>query len=427
MKKTLFWSCTLLGSLLLLASCKKDEEDDQTWKTIPQEEVSIEGGNAVFTVNGAQQSRGSVKVVATSSSQAQVTLTGIVPGYDEVNFTASLEKGDNSIYTFSGTSLLTDGPSIATLKSDMVHFVYRVSIKGEISLDGLVKASVTTQLSDECKGGLEGSWPIKRVAPVVNGAATAGPVWVNWTFTDSKYEGATVIGQLAGTMLGGVLANYLDEVTFTADGNITAKYWEDPESEGSSDEGDSFDIQKIFEYQPVLDETNNSYVYGNKHEDKWLESPVANYAFWFVRDGMLYVVPNLSVLSEDGDTSLDMGSLSESLQSLKALGVDVNTLTAEIMKIMENGVALKYSLDGNALKVYVDKSQCDPIIKSFIPALTVLDKMLSDLESSESEDDQQTVQMVKMVLAMLGLEKPSDFEGLWNATDTFEIELNFTK
>jgi len=142
---------------------------------------------------------------------------------------------------------------------------------------------------------------------------------------------------------------------------------------------------------------------------------------------MLYIVPNLSVLSEDGDTSLDMDSLSESLQSLKALGVDVNTLTAEIMKILENGVALKYSSDGNVLKVYVDKSQCDPIVKSFIPALPVLDKMLADLEASESEDDQQTVQMIKLVLSMLGLEKPSDFEGLWNATETFEIELNFTK
>lgn len=420
MKKTLLLGCSILGAVLLLASCNKEE--DQGWKTIPQDEVSIKDGNAHFTVNGVEQPQGSVKVVAKSSSQAQVTLSGIVPGYDEVIFTASLKKGDNSTYTFSGVSLLTDVPSIATLKSEAMpqDYIYRVAVEGDINTEGVVNASVTTQLSDEFKGGLEGSWPIKRVAPVVNDEASAGPLWINWTFTDSKYAGATTIGKLAGTILGGVLANYLDEVTFNADGNITAKYWEDSDS-------DEFDISKIFEYQPVLDEKTNSYVYGNKHDDKWIESPAANYAFWLVRNGMLYIVPNLSVLSEDGDTSLDMDSLSESLQSLKAIGVDVNTLTAEIMKILENGVALKYSSDGNVLKVYVDKSQCDPIVKSFIPALPVLDKMLADLEASESEDDQQTVQMIKLVLSMLGLEKPSDFEGLWNATETFEIELNFTK
>ena len=43
-RKFLFLGC-LLGSALLLASCGKDEVDE-TWKTLPQEEIAIENGKA---------------------------------------------------------------------------------------------------------------------------------------------------------------------------------------------------------------------------------------------------------------------------------------------------------------------------------------------------------------------------------------------
>ena len=169
-------------------------------------------------------------------------------------------------------------------------------------------------------------------------------------------------------------------------------------------------------------------IYGNDHNDKWLESPAANFAFWYVRDGMLYVVPNAAAFADEGDdTNIDLGSLQEELQKLAAVGVDVNTLTAEVMKIMKNGVALKYTQKDDALKIYVDKSQCDPFVKSFIPALPLLDQMYEELKKSTDESDQQTVQMIQLVFTMMGIEKPSDFEGMWNATEIFQIELNFKK
>ena len=41
----------------MLASCGKDEVDE-TWKTLPQEEIAIENGNAHFTVNGIDSKKG---------------------------------------------------------------------------------------------------------------------------------------------------------------------------------------------------------------------------------------------------------------------------------------------------------------------------------------------------------------------------------
>lgn len=420
-RKFLFLGC-LLGSALLLASCGKDEVDE-TWKTLPQEEIAIENGNAHFTVNGIDSKKGTVKVVAKSATEADVTLTGIVPGYNTVLVNATLEKGENSTYTFAGKAALTETPAIFTLKSSPIYPIYVVTVEGDINVEGKVNAKVTTNLSENFRGTLTDTWNINRIAPIVNGVPSTGVVWITWTFNDTKYAGATNLALIAGSMMGGLLSNYLDAVTFCPDGNITARYWE----EENEQEGGNL-LEKLFKYAPQEDEKGENMVYGNDHNDKWLESPAANYAFWYVHDGMLYVVPNAAAFAdEDDNTNVDLGSLQEELQKLAAVGVDVTTLTAEVMKIMKNGVALKYTQEGDALKIYVDKAQCDPFVKSFIPALPLLDQMYEELKKSTDENDQQTVQMIQLVFTMMGIEKPSDFEGMWNATENFQIELNFKK
>ena len=350
-------------------------------------------------------------------------MTGIVPGYNTVLVNATLEKGENSTYTFAGKAALTESPAIFTLKSTAQNPIYVVTVEGDINVEGKVNAKVTTNLSENFRGTLANTWNINRIAPIVNDVPSTGVVWITWTFNDAKYANATAIAMLAGSMMGGLLSNYLDAVTFCPDGNITARYWEDEDNQ----EGGNI-LEKLFKYAPQEDEKGENMIYGNDHNDKWLESPAANFAFWYVRDGMLYVVPNAAAFADEGDdTNIDLGSLQEELQKLAAVGVDVTTLTAEVMKIMKNGVALKYTQEGDALKIYVDKSQCDPFVKSFIPALPLLDQMYEELKKSTDESDQQTVQMIQLVFTMMGIEKPSDFEGMWNATEIFQIELNFKK
>ena len=309
------------------------------------------------------------------------------------------------------------------MKSTAQNPIYVVTVEGDINVEGKVNAKVTTNLSENFRGTLANTWNINRIAPIVNDVPSTGVVWITWTFNDAKYANATAIAMLAGSMMGGLLSNYLDAVTFCPDGNITARYWEDEDNQ----EGGNI-LEKLFKYAPQEDEKGENMIYGNDHNDKWLESPAANFAFWYVRDGMLYVVPNAAAFADEGDdTNIDLGSLQEELQKLAAVGVDVNTLTAEVMKIIKNGVALKYTQKDDALKIYVDKSQCDPFVKSFIPALPLLDQMYEELKKSTDESDQQTVQMIQLVFTMMGIEKPSDFEGMWNATEIFQIELNFKK
>lgn len=67
----------------------------------------------------------------------------------------------------------------------------------------------------------------------------------------------------------------------------------------------------------------------------------------------------------------------EILAQLKEFGVDVNALNAELQKILQRGVELKYSLDGDSLRIYVDKALCDPIVKLFFRHFLKLMSFLS--------------------------------------------------
>lgn len=117
----------------------------------------------------------------------------------------------------------------------------------------------------------------------------------------------------------------------------------------------------------------------------------------------------------------------EIISSLKEYGVDVNALNAELQKMLSRGVELKYSQDGDNLKIYVDMALCDPIVEALLPALKTLDAVLEELSKSDDPDDKETVETVQLIMGMLGLEKPSDFALVWKATTEFEIALNFTK
>lgn len=91
--------------------------------------------------------------------------------------------------------------------------------------------------------------------------------------------------------------------------------------------------------------------------------------------------------------------------------------------MLQRGIELKYSQDGDNLKIYADKALCAPIVEALLPALPTLDAILDQLVQEENE----TAETIKSVLAILDLKKPSDIATLWNATTEFEISLSFTK
>ncbi len=410
MKKCIMLLSGILAGAVMISSCNKDQ--DETWKTIPQGVITVDSGDAVFSVNGVEAPAGSIKVAPKSASSADVTLSGVVPGYSELVVRTSLSKSDEEgVYDFSGSTGLTEGPSI-NLKGAEPAEVYVISIEGTISMEGKATGRITTALTELGKGDIAGLWNVNRVAPAVDEMPTTGPVWVKWTVNDTeKYASAPQMGILAAALLGLTYADHLDQINLCESGNVTITYW-DGESETPDAE---------------LDESGENYIFSTTH-DEWYKTEEDNQVFWFARNGYFYLIPNADNLDiEDEEVDFSRETIYSTIKNLAVVKVDTEALTAVVDQVLKEGIAFKYEQSGDALKLYIDKSQIDPVVNAFIPALPYLDILLENYESSEDKSEQQTAQSIRIVLSMLGLEKPSDFEGLWNATTEFQIELNFVR
>ena len=222
-----------------------------------------------------------------------------------------------------------------------------------------------------------------------------------------------------------LVAETLDQVIFDGSGNIMAKYYEDLDL---GDDPMATIKALVGEIKPDL----KGNVTFKAHHNDWTISPKANLAFWYASDNSLFVVPDVSAIANaenPTDSKADMqgiddSSIKEIIKTLRKYGVDVDAVNAELTKILSRGVELKYSLDGGNLKVYVDKDLCDPMVTALIPALSVLDTLFEQLSQSNDPEDQKTVAKIKLIMDILGLEKPSDLGTLWKATTEFEFALN---
>ena len=171
------------------------------------------------------------------------------------------------------------------------------------------------------------------------------------------------------------------------------------------------------------------------HHTDWETSPKANLVFWYAMDNALFIVPNVSAIIDAADAEetrtdidgIDMSSVIEILATLKALGVDVDALNTELQKVLTRGIECKYTVNGQNLKIYVDKELCAPVIDALLPVLPTLDAVLEQLAQSHDPEDIKTLQTIKKIMNQIGLQKPSDLDLVWKATTEFEIAYNFTK
>ena len=85
---------------------------------------------------------------------------------------------------------------------------------------------------------------------------------------------------------------------------------------------------------------------------------------------------------------------------------------------------MKYVKTGDALKIYIDKEMAAPFITPLLPAL---DKLQEDMEKIiEAGEDENTIEMIQLVLGVLQIEKLTDIKTIWEEnTNEFEISLNF--
>lgn len=426
--------CALACALAFSVSCKKDDGPKADWKSIPSEIITAESGNAALAVNEVPVLVGNARFTANGAGTGILTLTNVIPGYSTVPVSVDMKSVDENTFSFTGKTSLSEGPAIISLKSEATVSVYDVEVEGTVTVDGRISVNASTHVSALAQGGLAGTWKIRRSFAAVEGemgmSPSGAPIWLNWKINDEQFSSLSAMASLAGIFGGAALGDYLDHVTFNENGNITAGYWKDAEDE-------DFDINKFFALAPTEPDVNGNFVFGNDHEDKWLESPAANLAFWHAEKGVLYVSPDIMAIAAAADagmppesestTTVDVSELISAIKDLAGYGVDVAALSSEVFKILQNGIALKYAVDGDNLTIFVDKALCDPIVKPLLPALKVLDQEYEELLKSEDPADQQAAQMIATVFGMCGVSKPSDFETIWNATDEFEISLSFEK
>ena len=407
MKKRLIYLAALAVSMGMISACS-DKADDN-WKNIPDNIITAESGDATLTVNGVPDKIGNTKLIASSKEKGTLTLTNVIPGYTTVEVPVTLKKISKEEYEFSGSENLASAPSIISLFSVDKTPIYTVSITGRISSDSKITVDATTAVSEAAQGGIAGTWKLQDNIVTKDGAVASSPIMLKWTSKDAQVNAKlAVLSNMAGLFGSMALFNVLQSVTFNADGNITASYYDGDFAMGG------------------MDETSGKLT--ATHTD-WTESPKANLAFWYTAGEYLFIVPNVEALSDDDDASdpdagsLDIKKVIEEISQLKEYGVDVTALVSELTKIMKQGFALKFTAEGDGLKIYADKSVCGNVISAIIPAAAMLDKVLPQL----IEENPELAQYVTMIQGMFGIEKFADLENIWKATDEFCITMNLAK
>lgn len=536
-KKKLFYLFALLCtvSLLTFTACSDDEDD--TWKQIPQTEIS--GEQAVMILNGAEITEGAVQMKVENESMGELTLRNIIPNYDELKVAVELQKQADESFLFAGTAsvvgnyvmtrvdmslppsltvevsgtIYLDGKVTVNVKADgaILHLgtyagstlslnysgslligktvVYSLqegvpvltlvgivpgeltvpligvytengSFQGETALNGTaVKAegtfqngvlvlNVSVKLSEAAQGGLAGEWPLaKTIATPLDewGFEIAyndyAPVRIIWTPIDETEKNGQNISALGTLFVSHLLAEVINSITLTDDGNLTASYY--PEMiTGQDAEGNPLDMQTwmmsklgALETAPV--------------ERKWLTSP-KNLMHWYAKDGLVYLIPNLPQIlmqaAADKGESLDIEAIMVILQQVnemddatlgatlaalgQQMGIDPAILQAldvklirEVLGWMTTGVPLKYTVTAEgAMRLYADKDMVSPFMPILLAFLPQLQAAFDEAVAADETG------MLQFVMAMLGLEKFTDLNDVWyKNTDQFAVGLGFQR
>ena len=397
--KNKFLLLLILG-VAFFASCSDD--DDKAWKKIPQDEIEIQ--KVTFEVNGEQATTGTLQMTVKNGSEAVLTLKNVIPGYATIPVNVKLEEQADDSFVFSGEEGLATPPAMLIVRSDAKPVILNVKVECKISVEGKVSATATTKLSEIAQAGLTGSWNLSATSSGEN-----APLFVVWSAIDLEKPNFENTMSLVNMFVPMVLFNALNQVTFHEDGNITAKYWE------------NFSMENMFANQ------DKGQLIAS-HDD-WSDSP-KNLAFWYAKNSMIYIVPNINAIAQQVNGNNEGVDISNSedimtlLAKLKEYNIDVDVLLPIVMQWITEGIPVKYVKTDDALKIYIDKEMAAPFITPLLPAL---DKLQEDMEKIiEAGEDENTIEMIQLVLGVLQIEKLTDIKTIWEEnTNEFEISLNF--
>lgn len=363
-----------------------------------------------------------VAVSVLSADKLALTLYGIIPGESEATIVVEPKTQSNSVSLIGEAT--TDGGAKVTYNGELV--------------DNNLSLKLDVVLPDAALGGLAGTWPLGRGLYDMTTYEYLEniPFIFEWPALNVAQEpNGEQLSLVATKLVSFVLAEVLNKVTFSPDGNILANYYPSlifPEGQDVQ----AWMMAKIFALSSEI----------TIEDREWLTSP-KNLAFWYTKEGKLYIVLNLDMILKkvSEDKGMDLTAVSEILKMLataddttlmqliatlaemdiiKELGLDLSGLSLaqmkEVLGWITTGIPLNYTVKGDVLSVYVDQDMVSPfmpILFSLLPALqTEFEKMVVENP------------MLGMLPMLLEIEKLTDIKTIWEEnTADFKLGINFTK
>ncbi len=450
--KKLFTLLAFAGALLA-GACSDDDNTPASWKQLPQEPVT--GEDLALTINGEVSPVGTVQLSVNDAKSGVLTLTSVVAGYPEVTVPVTLAETTEGVFSFTGST----GVSAPTVTRATDEPVFNIETSGTITPAGTVSAKVSTALTTAGQGGLVGSWPLSKddIAykdpdtweQIINETSALRLKWVSKDAEAWNGEGISNLVTLFGTH---ILSEVLNNITLSADGNLTASYYPGliTSKMRNPDTGEWVNTQEYMEENgatEMFDETTYwifsriSIYKPDPYQREWLTSP-KNLVTWYVSGGYIYLLPNLPQIlkqvTADGNADIDPAAILEMIQNFRemddaslkqtlsmlgsALGIDLSGLDVSLVRTvfgwLEAGIPLKYSHENGVVHLYIDKAMADPFMEFLLTLMPLVDTKFDEMAAEN--------QMLGMVKYMLGIEKFTDFQTIWNSnTELFELGLNF--
>lgn len=392
-------------SLSMFSACSDD--DDNAQPLIPAEKIngtydgSSETSALALTYGGEPLIGGNVSFQTTDNKTASLTLKNVIPGTSEITIDNVQLIGTTDAYTFNGSSTFTRAAS-GTIE-------YSGSIKeGQLELNINVTMATSTYSGKYTLGrprmGTEERWDwnwdeydafdaglrndpptIERTTvpnspfaclyciidikqPTSYDASRWPDGWDYVDYIDSQMNGYNQSRMVRSAGL--MLYQVLQSASLETDGNITASYSSDP-----------VEVSINWPTQEEIEQLTAT--------KTWKNSP-KNLAFWFEKDGMIYVKPNIAaiitqVLADNGqgDASTIIGMVNQILNNEDAANT-INSLLEGFLKFrlepatinlvlswVKDGVPLNIKSEDGHTYLYLDKETMAILSKEF-PKLNAL-------------------------------------------------------
>lgn len=370
-----------------------------------------------------------------------LTLVNVIPGEQTTTIPGVYLGEDGS---FSGEITSATGAT--------------VTYSGAITAASGMTLKVGATLSADAQGGLTATWPLSHELLNEEWQLAAHPsVLVVWDETAEKFDG-DYFSFMVASFASAPLAEVLNDITLTADGNLVAKYYSDiipkyfdPESEMWKECEPTDNFMGMGFPVPAVGNWIVTMAMGypiKPYDREWKTSP-KNLVHWYVKGDYICIIPNVAQIVKQlaADQAIDesmMNTINTVMGLLPALAemddvtlqtmakdalagllpnVDLSALDAKLIRQVLNwlvdGIPLKYKAENGSLYLYVDKTMVEPFMKLLIPLLPTLEAELVKIMSEE-------VSLSPILSMFFGVNSLTELGDIWNNNTTaFELGLNF--